>query len=399
LLALDLLIKQDDSRNHRYLSHPIIVHFVQHLYRHGPTSIHRKRPKEILHTLESAISPRYVSSTPLKGHLTYRRAHILHFGSYLALWALTIISAMRPNTWATRTSPHINTHSPLEIIWMIITSAAIIQAFQHPHHNRVGKHILLLPSALALITCWTGYGFTFLTLSIPFLTISLIRPEPPSIPILFPSLLPHSIRLWDIIIAGFTGWALLWPVIIILCVLFSVSLNGDIFRGFFVISATATSDPPVEEGVAPYGTRLAIFGTIIILAYLAICLSISNMANRSARRAQSENRESDSETQARVKMILGTRWLLGDLGQEPEALEDGPETRRIDPGGWGHSPVPIPFNLLLVPLDLVLLSLGLARFLSREKDKGSLSRIIGRIKHFLAILMIGIPCWVLAFVV
>jgi hypothetical protein len=306
---------------------------------------------------------------------------------------------MRPNTWATRTSPRINTHSPLEIIWMIITSAVIIQVSQHPHHNRVGKHILLLPSALSLITCWTTYGFTFLTLSIPFLTISLIRPEPPSIPFLFPSLLPHSIRLWDIIIAGFTGWALIWPVIIVLCVLFSISLNGDIFRGFFVLSITATSDPPVEEGVAPYGTRVAIFGTIIILVYLAICLSISNMASQSASRAQSENRESDSETQARVEMIRGARWLLGDLGQEPEALEDGPETRRVDPEGWDHPPVPIPFNLLLLPLNIVLLILGVARYLSRDKDQGSLGQIIGRIRYLGAILMIGIPCWVISFVV
>jgi hypothetical protein len=280
---------------------------------------------------------------------------------------------------------------------MIITSAAIIQVFQRPW---LGKHVFVLPSALSLITCWTTYGFTFLTLSIPFLTISLIRPEPPSIPFLFPSLLPHSIRLWDIIIAGFTGWALLWPVIIVLCVMFSISLNGDIFRGFFVLSTTPTSDPPVEEGVAPYGTRLAIFGTILILAYLAIFLSISNVASRSARHAQrSEDRESESETQARVEVILGARWLLGDLGQESKSMEDGPETRRTDPGGWGHPPVPIPFNLLLVPLDIVLLVLGLTRLFSRDKDEGSLGRIIGRIRYFVAILMIGIPCWVISFVV
>jgi hypothetical protein len=394
------MIEQDEGRGHRYLSHPIIVRFIRHLYRHGPTSIHRERSKGILHTLQSAITPRYITPTPLKGDLTIRRAHILHFVSYLALWALTITSAMRPKTWATRTSPRINTHSPLDIIWMISTSAAFIRVSQHPHHNRVCKHILLLPSASALITCWTTYGFTFLTLSIPFLTISLIRPEPPSIPFLFPSLLPHSIRLWDVIIAGFTGWALIWPVIIVLCVLFGISLNGDIFRGFFVLSTASASDPPVEEGVAPYGTRLAIFGTILILACLGICLSISNMANRSARHAQrSEGRESESETQARVEIILGARWLLGDLGQESKSMEDGPETRRTDPGGWGHPPVPIPFNLLLVPLDIVLLVLGSARFLSRDKDQGSLGRIIGRIRYFVAILMIGIPCWVFSFVI
>ena len=306
---------------------------------------------------------------------------------------------MRPNTWATRSSPRINTHSPLEIIWMIVTSAAIIQVFQHPLHNRVGKHLFLLPSALALMTCWTGYGFTFLTFSIPFLTISLTRPGPPSIPFLFPSLLPHSIRLWEVIIAGFTGWTLIWPVIIVLCVMFSISLNGDIFRGFFVLSTISDSDPPVEGGVAPYGTRLAIFGTILILVCLAICLSISNMANRSARRAQSESTESDSETQARVEMILGTRWLLGDLGQESNPMEDGSETSRVGSAGSIHPPVPLLFNLLLVPLDLVSLVLGLARFFSRGKDIASLGRIIHRMRHFVAILMIGIPCWVIGFFV
>jgi hypothetical protein len=356
-------------------------------------------PKGCFILLDRPLLPGTSHPTPLKGHLTTRRAHILHFGSYLALWALTIISAMRPNTLATRTSPRINTHSPLEIIWMIITLTAIIQVFQRPLHNRVGKHILLLPSALALITCWTGYGFTFLTLAIPFLTISLIRPGPPSIPFLFPSLLPHSIRLWDIIIAGFTGWALIWPVIIVLCVLFSISLNGDIFRGFFVIPMS-TSDPPVEDGVAPYGTRVAIFGTILILAYLAICLSISNMASRTATRTQRVGeREPELETQARVEMILGARWLLGDLGQDSKSVEDESETRRTDSGGRGHPLVPIPLNILLVPLDIVLLVLGLARFLSRYKDKGTLERIIGRIRYFVATLMIGIPCWVVSFVV
>ena len=396
MLALDLMIEQDEGRSHRYISHSVIVHFIQHLYRHGPNFTHHRRSKGILATLESAITPRYITPTPLKGYLTYRRAHILHFGSYLALWALTIISAMRPNTWATRTSPRINTHSPLEIIWIIVTSAAGIQVFQRP---RLGKHVFLLPSALSLITCWTTYGLTFLTLSIPFLTISLIRPEPASIPFLFPSLLPHSIRSWSVIVAGFTGWALIWPVIIVLCVMFSISLNGDIFRGFFVISAISSSDPPIEEGVAPYGTRVAIFGTILILVYLAICLSISNMANRSVRRAHSEGRELESETQARIELVLGTRWLLGDLGQEADPMEDGSETSRVSSAGSNHPPVPLPFNLLLVPLDLVSLVLGLARFFSRGKHITSSGRIIHRMRHFVAILMIGIPCWVIGFFV
>lgn len=303
---------------------------------------------------------------------------------------------MRSTTWATRTSP-IPVHSALDIVWMIITSAAIIQVLQHP---RLGKHVFLLPSALSLITCWTAYGFTFLNLSIPFLTVSLIRPGPPSIPFLFPSILPHCVGLWEVIIAGFTGWALLWPVIIILCVVFSISLNGDIFRGFFIQSTISNPDPPVEEGIAPYETRLAIFGTILILVYLAICLSISNIASRLARRAQrSEERESESETQARVEMILGTRWLLGDLGQESGSMEDGADTRRLDLVVSSYPPVPLPFNLLIVPLEIVLVILGLARYMSRDENKGGAGRIIRRMRYFVTILMIGIPCWVMSFVV
>jgi len=61
------MIEQDDGPTHRYLSHPVIVHFLQHLHRHGPTSISRERSKGILHTLESAITPKYITPTPLMG--------------------------------------------------------------------------------------------------------------------------------------------------------------------------------------------------------------------------------------------------------------------------------------------------------------------------------------------
>jgi len=92
------------------------------------------------------------------------------------------------------------------------------------------------------------------------------------------------------------------------------------------------------------------------------------MASRAARQAQrSEDRESEPDTQARVEMISGTRWLVGDLGQESKPLEDGEDTPRVDSVGSSHPPVPIPLNLLLLPLDLASLVLDLARFLSRKK--------------------------------
>ena len=123
------------------------------------------------------------------------------------------------------------------------------------------------------------------------------------------------------------------------------------------------------------------------------------MASRSARRAQRpEEREPESEMQARVEMILGTRWLLGDLGQEFSSTDNEVDTRRLDLVDSSHPPVPLPFNLLVVPLDIVLVILGLARFMSRDGNKGGAGRIIRRMRLFMAILMIGIPCWVMSLV-
>ena len=124
------------------------------------------------------------------------------------------------------------------------------------------------------------------------------------------------------------------------------------------------------------------------------------MINRSARHTQrSEERESDSEKQARVEMILGARWLLGDLGQESNSTDNEVHTHRSDSVDSSYPPVPLPFNLLVVPLDLVLLILGLARFMSRDETQGGAGRIIRRVRYFVTILMIGIPCWVMSFVV
>jgi len=310
---------------------------------------------------------------------------------------------MQSPNWATHTSPRPAHSSAIEILWMVLASAAVVQVFQHSRN--VSKNLFLVPTALALFTLWTTSGFTFLAISIPCLTLSPLRADPPSMPFLFPSLLPHSVRLWDVVTAGFTGWALIWPIVIILCVVCSISLNGDIFRGFLVTIPSISisgSDPPVEEGVAPYETRVAIFGTILILVYLAICLSISNITKRSARRSRHPaNQESEACTQARVEMISGMRWILGDLGQDHFQLEDRESNQSKPPGLAGYSPppVPLPFNLILLPLDLFVVILNIIRRLRSRKDRGTFGWTIYRIRYFVSILLVGIPCRLMSLVV
>lgn len=307
-----------------------------------------------------------------------------------------MMTAIQPYTWSSRSSPK-NGFSPVEIVWTVFISAAIIQVLQHPHRDRLIKYLYLLPSALSLVTQRTSYSSTFLALSIAPLTISFITPSPPSIPFLFSSLLPYSVKLWGIIRSGFRGWALIWPVILSTCVVFSISLNGDIFRGFFVIITTIAE--PVEEGVAPYETRLAIFATLVILFYLAICLSISNMTNSHDRPNLEPHRELEVNTRSRAETVTGMIWLLGDLGHDYHW--DEVDERILLPGVKHITPppVPIPLNVLLVPLDLAVVALRLVDYSSLKESQIDFGRTVYRVRHSVAVLLIGIPCWLLSFVV
>lgn len=340
---------------------------------------------------------------PFPTELTRRRAHFLHFISFLILWVVTIITALSPRSWILQSTQKA-VPSAVELLWIIFTSGAIIQQFQNP--QRLAKSLALLPSLLAVATSWTSYGITFLQFSIPCLTLSLLSPSPPSIPFLTPALLPQSIILWNRIKAGYKGWTLIWPLISVVCVVLSISLNGDIFRGLFV-TPLGVVEEPVEDGVSPYGTRVAIFGTLLLLLYLAIGQSISNMTRinpspESRQMGEHESRDdweweygAEIALQARAEMILGMRWLVGDLAQMDQGWNQGIEggRDRVYSGiGSKMPPVPIPLNLILVPIDL----LGLVVLLFTRGKEGSLRRNVHRIRHFLTIYIVGIPCWLLA---
>ena len=165
----------------------------------------------------------------------------------------------------------------------------------------------------------------------------------------------------------------------------------------------------MEDGVSPYGTRVAIFGTLLLLLYLAIGQSISNMTRinpspESRQMGEHESRDdweweygAEIALQARAEMILGMRWLVGDLGQMDQGLDQGTEGgRERGYSGMGSRtpPVPIPLNLILVPIDL----LGLVVILFTRGKEGALRRNVHRIRYLLTISIVGIPCWVLSLV-
>jgi hypothetical protein len=202
-------------------------------------------------------------------------------------------------------------------------------------------------------------------------------------------------------------------MIVLLTITLSVSLKGDVFRGLVIIPATFDTgteemSPPLEEGVAPYETRLMIFATLVFLLYLAICLSISNIM-RTSQSVHSEHGNSrdrdewvnchglDIALRARAKWVLGTRWLVQDLG--PNGLntpsDDGAGDRlfrRFDQG-LSLPPVPLPLNIFLIPLDIVD---GLVKIIAMIVPvQTDWSGNLRRVRYVVVVWVIGIPCCML----
>jgi hypothetical protein len=258
--------------------------------------------------------------------------------------------------------------------------------------------------------------------------MAILLRAPISIPFLFPSLLPVSVRLSQIIQAGFTGWNLVWPLLLLLFGIFSFSLNGDIYRGLFVEHSTSLIGPdtrrvgpgtePTEDGVSPYGTRVAIFCTIILLLYFAICQSVSGMV-RALRRGNTDggttmsHRPHDCESRhgtyaarrARAELVRGSRWLIGDLGMgtaqaPPSDAEDGTENVESieSPPSTSQQvapPLPIPLNLLLLPLDMFI---GPQLLVSRVRGQAvsrTASRVSG-LRYWVSVIVLGMPCYAMS---
>lgn len=243
----------------------------------------------------------------------------------------------------------------------------------------------ILAACLALFPSARAYTYPTLLLSIPCLTISLIRPSPPSIAYLSPSLIPYSTRLFESLRRSVRGWALVIPLLLVLFGCFSLSMNGDLSRGFFVLAFTS-SQPPAEPGVAPFEARVIICLTLVMLVYLALVLSLSSSgaSPRERYRAGAWEKEHGERIArlARQAWIRGSRWLAGDTSTQGHG-----ESRGSDPPA-----LPIPLNLVLVPFDIAVVCARL-RASGSDNPSYSVDDTIGRARFVLASGLAGCLCW------
>lgn len=254
---------------------------------------------------------------------------------------------------------------------------------------------VLMPGIIPGKTTTIG---TFLRLiSIPCSTLAVVLPSAPSLPLLFPArLLPLSILLAGILARGAKAAALLVPLATLLWGLYAYALNGDVWRAgpeainmASQASSTVTSllkrsgdasalggSSPIEVGVAPFETRVALLVTLVLVILLSGGLSI-------LRAMAPSNELHDGTWEAEYGPSIGhasRRALAAGVARYLPPSSDS-----IPP----PVPLPIPLNVLVLPFDAVAGALYLMR---RGKEAPYTIRAI---RGGMGLLIVAIPCLVL----
>ncbi|WVQ63272.1 uncharacterized protein L199_001423 [Kwoniella botswanensis] len=406
--AIDLLLPPFTTHPSPFLSYPLVRHILELAWTKGIVHLDGQghtRPSRVLKKVGEVVTP--------------SRLHFLHLASFLILYGLTLSIALSPGN---RISPYESSSpnpslSGKEVWWVLWTASDLAHSFQY--RTSLLRRILLLPLHLSLIFAlfpsYSQISYTLLLLSIPTTTFSLVFPIRPSLPLLIPSLLPLSILLKRIIYRSFKTAGLLMPLVLGLFVIFSWSMNGDIFRGFYQavqssiytietiinpipIEARASIPEPVEDGISPFSARLTIFVTLSLLFICSLLLTASRAImvprerwdGKDKRRWQGAVKEGDDwEKEYRVQVarearecfcdgVKGYIWegntlheVRVEYGTADGAEEDGTaiesgrtikrsSSRFQDPSPGAISPVlPPPLNLITLPLDILsLIPLG-----------------------------------------
>ncbi|WWD20694.1 hypothetical protein CI109_105170 [Kwoniella shandongensis] len=302
--AMDLMLPPfvPSSTTSPFLSHPVIRHVLDTTWKSGIRSARHHDPSHISFVLRlrNAI-PRVATPS---------RLHLAHMVSFLVLVGLTLGIAISPTGGLLTPYDYDDGRrrniSAVEIVWMICAGSSLLHTLQYD--TTPLRCVLLFPTHLtflvALFPSIHERSHTLLTLSIPTLTFLLVLPGPPSLPTFFKPLLPLSILLRRILYRSIRTAGLLMPLVVVLFGIFSWSMNGDIFRGFFVFSSVQQDytaygrsslnvrqndiidslADPIEVGVAPFQTRLMLFFTLTLLFTFSIILTaaraISNPRER-----------------------------------------------------------------------------------------------------------------------
>lgn len=297
------------------------------------------------------------------------------------------------------------------------------------------RFTVLVPTYLTLLLIPVNgqSAYSLITISIPTLTILLILPIAPSLPLLFHSILPLSTLLLNMLHRSIRSAGLLMPLVIGLFILFAWSMNGDIFRGVFRFS-NVLLPTPTEPGIAPFEARLWIFITVILLLIFSIALTISRAImpiregwdDDGTRRWKGANKEGDEWEKeygvtvarlARRRFALAVQELVQLRAESYKSSETGDVSRAVDTRAAEESreaaktdlavsrdtmcklrPVVVPFNLVCVPFDILCGILPIVTRLWMSSTGGMPESQLRGMRDKLAICIMGPPCVVLGLI-
>lgn len=196
------------------------------------------------------------------------------------------------------------------------------------------------------------------------------------------------------------------PLLLIMFIIFSISMNGDIDRGGLLFALD--SEIPSEPGVAPFEARVTIFVTLLVLLILALVVACSNThrsVNGDGVRREGVTRGGWEDAHgtrtarlARANLIRTSRWLLGDTSHHDGVnIPSGAVTRAED--GISRdtlarihlvSPaLPPPFNLLSLPLDIAV---TLSRLIDKSDVESGRAYTFTRLRYVASVAIAGLLC-------
>ncbi|WVO17436.1 hypothetical protein L204_105128 [Cryptococcus depauperatus] len=273
--AIDLMLPPFSEEPSFCLSHPVVRHVLARTWLRGISEKSDFKSFSKWNRME-----RWVTRFNIPVY-----SHALHLLSFIVLYGFALTIAIAPMRWITPLPIEGEKEiSAVEIVWLVWCASHFLHTVQYG--ATAGQHFLLFPSHLAFISSFFSplrpYSFALLALSIPTLTIFLILPTPPSLPILLTRLMPYSIITKSMILKSIKIIILFSPLILSIFGLFVFSLNGDIFRGFSVLGESTFTNSVnnsslVEPGVSPFCTRLSLFCTLVIVVIISVIVSATNL--------------------------------------------------------------------------------------------------------------------------
>jgi hypothetical protein len=328
------------------------------------------------------------------------RAHVFELASQLVFIALTLVTALVPDIDVGG-----DTSEATTIVWIVWSWAYLMHTLVDAINRRRGPSstahlILMLPACISgvlmpgVTSKTTAVGTFLRCLSIPCSALAIVLPSGPSLPFLFPSrLLPLSIMLAGILARGAKAAALLVPLAGGLWALYAYALNGDVwragpnavevassaseaFKGLLRRDVAAQGGGPIEVGVAPFETRVALLVTLVLVIFLSGALSI-------LRAMAPSNELHDGTWEAEYGAAIGhasRRALAAGVARYLPPSSDS-----IPP----PVPLPIPLNVLVLPFDGLA---GAFRIIRRGREPPYTIRAI---RGGMGLLIVAIPCLVL----